>query len=451
MAIIAQQTLFVWNEIEALGDLERLRLVIEYMPDEELMSKLEKERRNGRDDYPVRAMWNAVLAGVVFQHISVESLRRELSRNGQLRLMCGFYGSVRSDTNRRNRQRRKQTGMIPPAWVFTRFLKKLLEHGEEIDKIFETLVDELRGLLPDFGKDLAIDSKAINSLATGVNKNDKDDGRRDKDANWGRKEYRGVREDGTTWEKIVKWFGYKLHLIVDANYELPVAYSLTKASEPDINEAHRMIDRLHEERPEVLETCETLEADKGYDDTKICIELWDEYGIKPVIDMRNCWRDGEETRQLKGHDNIVYNYKGNVYCYCDKTLEKREMVAGGFEKDRNTLKKLCPARQYGIPCKGMNECRVNQGIRIKLEEDRRIFTPIDRASYKWERYYDKRTSVERVNSRLDESFGFEKHYIRGQKKMTVKCGIALCVMLAMAVGRIKEKQADKMRSLVRSA
>ncbi|WP_434640505.1 transposase [Thermoanaerobacterium thermosaccharolyticum] len=91
MAIIPQQTLFVWNEIENLGDLERLRLVIEYMPDEELMEKLEKERKNGRDDYPVRAMWNAILAGVVYQHISVESLRRELSRNGQLRIMYGFH------------------------------------------------------------------------------------------------------------------------------------------------------------------------------------------------------------------------------------------------------------------------------------------------------------------------------------------------------------------------
>jgi len=35
--------------------------------------------------------------------------------------------------------------------------------------------------------------------------------------------------------------------------------------------------------------------------------------------------------------------------------------------------------------------------------------------------------------------------------MTVRCGIALCIMLAMVVGRIKEKQMDKMRSLVRSA
>ncbi len=87
MSIIPQQTLFVWDdEIENLGDLERLRLVIEYIPDEELMQMLEKQRGKGRDDYPVRAMWNSILAGVVYQHPSIESLRRELARNGQLRL-----------------------------------------------------------------------------------------------------------------------------------------------------------------------------------------------------------------------------------------------------------------------------------------------------------------------------------------------------------------------------
>lgn len=437
MAIIPQQTLFVWNEVEELGDLERLRLVIEYMPDENLMTKLEKERKNGRNDYPVRAMWNSVLAGVVFQHISIESLRRELSRNGQLRYMCGLYG--RGDK------------AVPPEWVYTRFLKKLTAYEEEINKIFETLIEELRKLLPDFGKDLAIDSKAINSLATSANKNDKADGRRDKDADWGKKEYRGVREDGTSWKKIVKWFGYKLHLVVDANYELPVVYSVTKASEPDINEAHRIIDELGEKKGEILKTCETLEADRGYDDTNLIAKLWDEYRIKPVIDIRNMWKIQEGTRQLGKYKNIYYDYKGHVYCYCLNTGKKLEMCVGGFEENRNSLKKLCPAKQYGLECKCINKCLAAKGIRIKLKTDRRVFTPIDRASYKWERYYDKRTSVERVNSRLDISFGFEKHYIRGEKKMKVRCGIALCVMLAMAVGRIKEKQQDKMRSLIRSA
>lgn len=437
MAIIPQQTFFVWSEIENLGDLERLNLVLEYMPDEELMRELEKERRNGRDDYPVRAMWNSILAGIVYQHPSIESLRRELLRNGQLRFMCGF-----------------RKGKVPEAYVYSRFFKKLFEKEEMINEMFNKLVDELEELLPGFGKNLAIDGKAISSLSKRENKNKKEDGRRDLDGDWGKKEYSGVREDGTAWSKVVKWFGYRLHLIVDADYELPVAFELTKASTSEVKQAHKIIEELDRKHPELIEKCETMVADRGYDDTKLYVKLWDNYGIKPVIDIRNMWKDGEKTRQLEDYENVVYNYKGNVYCVCMETDVKREMCVGGFEKDRKkhgTLRKLCPAKQYGIECKYMDKCQVKQGIRIDIDLDRRIFTPIDRASYKWERTYDKRPSVERVNSRLDESFGFEKHYIRGLKKMKVRCGIALCVMLAMAVGRIKEKQADKMRSLVKSA
>lgn len=437
MAIIPQQTIFRWSDIEKLGDLERLRLVLEYMPDEDLMRTLDRVRGKGRDDFPVRAMWNAILAGVVFQHPSVESLRRELSRNGQLRFMCGF-----------------RNGKFPGAYIFSRFLKNLLENEKKIDAIFSNLVSELEKLLPDFGVNLAIDGKAISSLAKRENKIKKEDGRRDGDANWAKKEYKGVREDGTAWSKIVKWFGYRLHLIVDADYELPVAFTLTQASTSEIKQGHRMIDDLSKTHPGLVEGCVTMEADRGYDDTKFYEKLWDDYGIKPVIDIRNMWKDPDKTLQLQDYENVIYDYKGDVYCVCMETGKKREMCVGGFEKDRKkhgTLKKLCPVKQYGIECRYLEKCPVKQGIRIDIDIDRRVFTPIDRASYKWEKIYNKRTSVERVNGRLDESYGFEKHYTRGIKKMKVKCGIALCVMLAMAVGRIKENQAGKMRSLVQAA
>ena len=81
MAIIPQAYLLNWREIDAASDLDRLRLVLEAMPDEPLMKILEQERSNGRDEYPIRPVWNSVLAGVVFQHSSIASLRRELRRN----------------------------------------------------------------------------------------------------------------------------------------------------------------------------------------------------------------------------------------------------------------------------------------------------------------------------------------------------------------------------------
>ncbi|AVX21816.1 transposase [Carboxydocella thermautotrophica] len=430
MAIIPQIKLFEWTEIQTIGDLVRLRLVLDYMPDEELMRTLERNRGKGRNDYPVRAIWNSILAGIVFQHESVEKLRRELARNGQLRELCGF-----------NEQ-------VPSPWAYTRFLKALMKQEKLIDEMFDKMVKQLSEMLPDFGKNLAMDSKAISSFAKHKNKKGERDGRRDTDADYGRKEYRGVYENGKAWEKIVKWFGYKLHLIVDATYELPIIFSLTKASESDIKEGHRMLERMEEKQPEILKRAETMVADRGYDDTKLITKCWDKYRIKPVIDIRNLWRDGDRTRLLTNYKNVAYNYKGNVYCYCPETGTQREMSNGGFEKDRGTLKKLCPAKRYGIKCQGMEQCSVSQGIRIPLAENRRIFTPIDRASYKWEKEYKKRTAVERVNSRLDVSFGFEQHTIRGMAKMKLRCGLALCVMLAMAIGRIRENQAEKMRSLV---
>lgn len=435
MAIIPQQKLFGWDEIEKIGDLERLQIVLENMPDEEMMRALERERGRGRNDYPIRAVWNSILAGVVYQHPSIGSLRRELLRNGQLRFLCGFEKD------------------IPPAWVYSRFIRKLFERTEYIDTIFNALVGQLKETFPGFGEVLVIDGKAIDTNAKARKKGETlpPDGRRDTDADFGKKVYRGKRKDGTLWEQVKSWFGYKLHLIIDATYELPVAFSVTKASAAEAPQAHKLLDDLAVWQPEIINDCKILLGDRGYDDGKLLTRLWDEYQIKPVIDICNHWRDGEETRLLGGHSNVVYDYRGKVYCHCPVTGKRRGMAYGGFEKDRETLKYRCPARHYGITCRGQALCPVTGGLRIPLAEDRRIFTPLARTSYRWKTEYKKRTAVERVNSRLDTSFGFENHFIKGIRKMHIRCGLAFCVMLAMALGRVKANQPDKLRSLVQSA
>jgi hypothetical protein len=440
MGSIAQKQLFCWKNIEILGDLERLDLVLRYLPDDELIACLEKERRNGRDKYPVEPMWNSVLAGVVYQHMSVESLRRELQRNGQLRELCGFEVAAGIKA-------------IAPPWAYTRFLKKLFKHEKEIKDMFDTLVKKLMEIIPDFGQVLAIDGKAIQSLANGKNniEGKERDGRRDMDADWGKKVYKGKDTNGKPWEKVVSWFGYKLHLIVDANYELPVEYAVTKASAAEQPKAHNILTEMEKNKSEILDRCEYLAGDRGYDGSKFIKRLYDDYNIKPVIDIRNAWKDGEDTRIVPGKENVVYNYKGTVYCVCPATGKYHEMAYSGFEKDRGTLKYTCPARAYGVACKGYGKCPVKKSIRIDLEIDRRVFTPLARSSYAWKRLYAKRTAVERVNSRVDVSFGFEQHYIRGEMKMKVRCGLALCIMLTLAYGRIMEDQKSKMRSLVRAA
>ncbi len=438
MAIIPQKQLFGWEEIEALGELERLRLVVKHLPDEPLMRTLERGRARGRNDYPVRAVWNSILAGVVYQHPSIESLRRELLRNAQLRQLCGFDVFQGGDA-------------VPPPWVYTRFLKRLMECAGLMDAMFEELVEALRRVLPDFGKTLAVDGKAIQTHARPRSRDapaPNPDGRRDVDANFGAKRHKVIRKDGTLYEKVKYWFGYKLHLVVDSTYELPVARTVTPASHAEQPEAHRLLAHLAECHPKLLNTCETWTADKGYDDTKLLRRLWDHHEIRPVIPIRNNWPSDEPTRRVSHLRHVVYNQEGQVYCYPHRG-EPQPMAFAGFEKDRQTLKFRCPARHYALSCPDLGRCP--SCVRIPIAQDRRVFLPLARSTYQWERVYKKRTAVERVNGRLDVSFGFENHFIRGLAKMRLRMDLALIVMLAMALGRVKEKQPDRLRSLVRAA
>jgi hypothetical protein len=416
-------------------------MVLRVIPDEGLMGKLEELRGRGRDDYPVRAVWNSLLAGVVYQHVSVASLRRELLRNGELRDLCGFDPLLGSRA-------------VPSGSAYTRFLRNLFRCAAEIESMFEDLVDRLGKELPGLGRHLAIDGKAVASAGRPSGKGP--DGRRDRDGDWGAKTYRGRRPDGTIWERVKRWFGYKLHLIVDVGYEVPLGYEVTRASVSDTTRLLPMADRLGQRHGWVLERAGDFSGDKGYDSEENNRELWDLYGIKPIIDIRHVWKDGEETRLLDPDraDNVVTDEEGSVFCVRQSAtdahkMEMVPMVFCGFERDRGTLKYRCPAAVYGMACRDRC-CDTLYGrvVRVPLDLDRRRFVPVPRSTYKWKRLYRGRTAVERVNSRLDVSFGFERHFIRGMNKMRVRVGIALVVMLSMALGSIEMGKPDRMRSLV---
>ena len=281
MAILPQKALFEWDSIEDIGDLVRLQFVFDNLPDEPLMQALESHRGRGRNDYPIRAIWNSILAGVVFTHETIESLRRELQRNAQLRALCGFDPLLGSRA-------------VPPSSVYSRFLYVLIDHQHLIDQLFNQLVAEYGSLHQDFGKVLAIDGKALPSYAPGEKKNggDREDHRGEHDAKWGKHEYKGVDEKGGAWKTVKSWFGFTLHLVVDADHELPVGYEITDASANEMPVAHRVLDCVASDSPWLIDRCEYLCADRGLDDGKLLVGAWDRYEIKPVIAIRNCWQDG---------------------------------------------------------------------------------------------------------------------------------------------------------------
>ena len=207
--------------------------------------------------------------------------------------------------------------IIPQKQLFS-----LIQHENLMTQMFDKLVRRLGQELDDFGKVLAIDGKPIRTHARPRRKEEakkRSDGRRDTDAHFGVKTYHERRDDGSFFERVKKWFGYKLHLVVDATYELPVAFEVTRASVSETPQAHRLLEKMQRRHEGVLQRCDVLCADKGYDDGRFIARLYDDHQIKPVIDIRQMWKDADETRLVSGTRNVVYDSKGNLYCHCMKT------------------------------------------------------------------------------------------------------------------------------------
>lgn len=417
MAIIQQINLFDYSEIEELGDLERLVLAMEGIDDEKLMQKLEAKRKYGRDDYPVRVMWNLLIAMIVCEHKKVASFIRELLRNSQLRRICGLL----------DYKRKKH--LVPPSRVFTGFFKSLSTEGEEVARIFNVQVSELYELIPDFGKHLAGDGKYIDSYAKRERKEKQDftDNRTENDARKSVKEYYYTDKSGKEQVKKEYHYGFKAHIICDVKTELPIGYSLTPANGDEKKEMLKLLESsvLSDEKRQ--EVAKHLSLDRGYDSLGMIKEVKG-MDIIPVIDIRNMWKSGEETKQYKDSD-IVYDYKGNVY-YIDESGSQIKMKYEGYDKQKKCLRYSHMGRIY----------------KIYTSYDERVFLPIARDSIKFKRIYNGRTAVERLNGRLDRDYMFEEHCIRGQKKMELMVGLSLIVMNGMAIGKLKSGK-KKIRSM----
>ncbi len=56
-----------------------------------------------------------------------------------------------------------------------------------------------------------------------------------------------------------------------------------------------MVDEMAGRHPGIIEEAEEISGDKAYDTLDIYSRTYDDYGIKPIIDNRNLWKD-DETR-----------------------------------------------------------------------------------------------------------------------------------------------------------
>jgi hypothetical protein len=417
MLIPVSEPLFAWDYLEDSPSLQTLRVFLSLVPDGALLDSLERARGRGRNDYPVKVLWQTLLLKIALRHPGVESCLAELKRNAGLRALLGIASEQE----------------VPNKWNVSRFEEVLGQepHRTLLREVFDAMAARLGLVVEDMGRDTAGDS-------TGLNARRKDEaGRRTEmeeglpQPTGGRKEY---TDDQGTVTRVVEWFGYKLHLLVDVKHEVALAYQVTSTKDGDGETLPALVAQAQANLP--TGRLRTLAYDKAADSDDVHRMLRAAH-VKPVIQNRALWRD-EFERLLPGHEHLVYDESGTVYCY-DMTIApavRHRMAYIGHEPARGTLKYRCPARHEGWACPHDGVCNRGKSYgltaRIKQELDLRRFPPIPRATHQFERRYKGRTAVERVNGRFKMFWGADDGNVVGARRFHALVGAVMVVHLGFA-------------------
>jgi DDE family transposase/transposase-like protein DUF772 len=342
MRIAMTKPLFAWECLEDSPSLQTIRDLLASIPDSKLLDSLREARGKGRDDYPVTALWGVLVLTVALRHPHLETCLGELRRNAGLRRLIGIASEEQ----------------VPKKWNLSRFQEALGQepHRTLAKEAFDVMIRRLGEVVPDLGKDVAGDAMALNARrkegAAAVEEIEEGLPQ----ATGGRKEY---SDDQGNVTRILEWFGYKLHLVVDVKHEVALSYEITDTKAGD---GETLPTTLAEAQANVPpRRIETLAYDKAAD-THDVHELLSKARIKPLIQNRALWKD-EPERMLPGHDgnsNVVYDESGTLYCY-DRVSEpiiRHPMAYIGHEPARETLKYRCPPRLGMSDVKGLQRRQV---------------------------------------------------------------------------------------------
>jgi IS5 family transposase len=391
---ILQQNLFSfeqWLEIESEDRLELFFSALDLRP---YVKKLRSIR--GRKGHNREAILRALLAAP-FENISeFTALRNRLVKDIRFRYQCGFELAKK----------------VPSISTFSRVFGQITEKGIA-ETLFYDLVQQCRDEGIIVGSTIAIDSTAIDAYEM---KQPKSKSQETCNATWGAKY--------DTFRNKITWFGYKLHLAVDAESELPVALEVTPANVNDGDMGPILVEKVASQAPQGK--LAYILADAGYDQFKN-YEAARVYGAQAIIPLNP--RNAKEPPE-------GFSFNGTPRCSMGY-----EMVYWGYEKDY--LKFRCPHALGKVDCPhGMAWCSSsNYGmvVKINVKNDIRRFSLPHRGSKRWEELYDKRTSVERCNSRLKEHLTANDLHVRGIEKVTTHVYLNAIVILATALAVKKAK------------
>ena len=229
----------------------QLHAIFDTLPDKELLAALKAS--TGRPGYG-EVLWKTYIAMTILGLPSFANLIRTLHNNPYIAIACGITSPEG----------------IPTKFAYSRFMRKLSQpkYVVMVKNISRALTRRLYDTLPDFGKSVAIDSTDLKAWSNGAKKPASD-----QDAAWAAKP--------DTAGKMKFYFGYKLHLLADTHYELPIAANVTSARLSDVRVATRVLTQARYACSRFYP--DYVICDAGYSSKKLRFVIKHQYRAEPII------------------------------------------------------------------------------------------------------------------------------------------------------------------------
>jgi transposase len=356
----------------------------------------------GAEGYDPISLFKAQLLIYLGEVSSDRKLASALQYNARLCLLCGFNFLK-----------------TPSNGTFTNFRNRL---GEDIFyEILHRLIAQAIALRVIQGGDTAIDSTHLWAYANRFGKKTCSCKEKchcprdysDPDARWGYK------------DKDYVFFGYKVHLIVDAKSQLPLDVKVTPGDEADSPQAKPLLKGAKEKHPEIKINSSSM--DSAYDAYENYRFLIEDIGASPIIALNPRGRVDAITSSP-----LYLSEDGSYTCFAGF-----KVVYWGKEEKRGRLKFRCPAALSKCQCLFRSTCSPSSyGKTFYLYPDRdyRLIGPIPRGSNLWQEKYNARTSVERAYSEEKGSHHLANPKVRGLAKVKIHTYLALSAQVIKRIG-----------------
>jgi transposase, IS5 family len=350
----------------------------------ELIARMEAEKATGRPGYSVGAKVACLFVMHLYNISTITRLVEFVKGHPDVRSACGIAGPA----------------AVPSVDALYRFRNKLMARGQMLT-LTSALVDAVHARNPAVAHDVALDSTDVDAWC---NKHRKKDRLRDKDAAW------GVRL-GPSGKHDEFYLGYKVHTLVCADTETPIAWSITPGNASDNLQAVPVFSKAQAEHEWFAP--EHAMMDKGYDELALHEKLETVFRCHPIIPLRD----------LKPHG--ILDKHGKPCC------EGGAWQWLGSDYRRLRSKWACP-----MTCDNPKDCAGLDGPKkcyLNAKEDWRKHSLIPRDTPKFIALYNKRTATEREFSRLKSEYMIGNLRVQGLRRVALHVELAIAVRLAVAL------------------